>query len=124
MAKFSFFIAIIFSISASLAGPNSEIEKLIKSMECIGCNFSNLNLKGSNFWNFNISNSNFTKSNLVKSNFQGSNLSGSIFNNSILISSQFHSVNLDNSSLLNIKATAATFIGASFRNTTYDDFRV
>ena len=77
MAKFYFFIILLFNFSLSHADTNLDMERLINNMQCVGCNFSNLELKKLNLWNYNISKSNFSNSNLIKSNFQGSNLSES-----------------------------------------------
>ena len=66
MTKFYFFIILFFSNSLSYADSNVKMDKLLNSMECISCDFSELQLNKLNLWNYNISKSNFTNSNLVK----------------------------------------------------------
>lgn len=98
------------------AAININLEQLIDTKSCYGCNLSDVNLSGENLKNADLEKANLSGANLEKADLKGANLKGAI-----LVGANLKAANLKNADLYKANLTGADLTGANQKNVSFDD---
>ena len=93
-----------------------NLEQLLDTKSCYGCDLSDANLSGKNLKNADLEKANLSGANLEKADLKGANLKGAI-----LVGTNLKKANLKNADLYKANLTRADLTDANQKNTSFDD---
>ncbi|MFT5698050.1 MAG: hypothetical protein ACI8ZB_000904 [Desulforhopalus sp.] len=92
-----------------------NLEQLLKTKKCYGCDLSGLDIAGENLEDADLEKANLSGSNLEKADLEGANLKGAI-----LVGANLTKANLKNADLYKANLTGADLTGAKQKNVSFD----
>lgn len=93
-----------------------NLEQLLDTKSCYGCDLSDANLSGKNLKNADLEKANLSGANLEKADLKGANLKGAI-----LVGANLKKANLKNADLYKANLTRADLTDAIQKNVSFDD---
>lgn len=93
-----------------------NLELLLDTKRCYGCDLSDVNLSGENLKNADLEKANLSGANLEKADLKGANLKGAI-----LVGANLKEANLKNADLYKANLTRANLTDANQKNVSFDD---
>ena len=93
-----------------------NLERLLDTKRCYGCDLSDANLSGENLKNADLEKANLSGANLQKADLKGANLKGAI-----LVGANLKKANLENADLYKSNLTGADLTDANQKNVSFDN---
>ena len=110
-----FLLTVILSFTCltdnSFGYSESDLQKLLSTKECVGCDLSGADLSGSNLMNINLTGANLRGANLVYTNLARANLTGTNLNHADLWHTDLTGANLTGATLTGVNLTKANLTG-------------
>jgi len=80
--------------TTAMAYDDAQLQQLLKTKICVGCNLGDANLSKANLWNANLSKANLVNADLSNADLKYANLRGTKLNNANLHGADLYSANL------------------------------